>query len=541
MGTAHAIRAALVCAGVGLASLSGCDGRIGTSPSTSGPTGSTGPTGTTGPTGPTGPTTPPDPAALAAGIRRLTRGEVIAAIGTMFPGLTVEGLDASSLPADTRQSDFTRNRAQIVDPVFAGALESLAEAVSEAAVEDQWSTLVPCAQGTTVDAACAAQSIQRLAARGLRGTPTARELDALQAVYEVGVQEGDAKLGLRLVIEALIQSPSFLYARELGPDQLDRRELAESLAFLLTGTAPDEALVQADLTDLAVREREARRLYATPAARAHLTGALLEWLRLDRLHEIAKDAAAYPDFFALRPAMEHEAAALLERALGEPDTLRFLLTTTEVGFDPVMDRAYDADPAGFTRPGILSRSAFASVYATPTESSPVKRGNALLGKLACVELALPIELMIDIVPPVPDPALTTRQRYAQHSSDRACTGCHGQIDPLGFAFEAFDGAGGARVTENGRPIDTVVDVHTPASAAGHYPGHAGLIAALAASAEVDACFARHLFRFAAGTRASGFEDGLVAAWRARPAGAGRSVIDVLLTYVQSPVFARRTP
>lgn len=529
MGTRGAIGAAALCV------LVACEGRIGGAlPST--PIASASPTPTASPSAtPTpSPTAPAAPVPLPPGIRRLTRREVVASIQALFPGIMV---DVDELPADTRQSDFAQNRAQIVDPVFAGAVESVAREVAARAVSQQWSTVVPCAQGDAVDAACAAATLERLASGALRGTPSRTELDALQAVFAVGVAEGDARLGVQLVIEALLQSPSFLYTRELSAGRLDRREIAEALAFLLTGRGPDAALLAADLADPSVRAREARRLYATPVAHAHLARALLEWLRLDRLGETAKDANTYPEFFALRGSMEAEARLLLTAALDQPDTLHHLLTTEDLGLDPVMSRFYGY--GALARPGILSRAAFASVYASPTESSPVKRGNAILMKLACVELPLPIELMIDIVPPLPDPALTTRERYAQHSRDMACAGCHAQIDPLGFAFEGFDGMGAARTTENQRPVDTVVDVIVPASARGRHADHGALIAALAASPQVDACFARQVFRFAAGTRAPSLEDGLVELWKARPADGERSLVDVLLVYVTSDAFVTR--
>lgn len=532
--------------------LAACQGRIGDSGTIGGlPTPSASdmpgprPMPSASPT-PSPTTAPSEPVPLPAGIRRLTQRELTQAVEALLPGT---GAPLDALPDDTRQSDFTRNRAQIVDPIFAGALETLARDAARAAIEQRWAQVVPCAQGNTVDTACADRTLRALGERAFRRPLEPEALDGLRAVYAVGVTEGDARLGMRLVLEALLQSPSFVYARELGGAaetgrvRLAGPELAEALALLLTGAPPDAALLSAaaagSLDTAAGRAAEARRIYALPSARVHLARALLEWLRLDALGETAKDATTYPGYFALRPAMEAEAEALAEHAVGSPDTLGYYLSTADAQLTPELAAFYGAPSSSSVdarRPGILSRAAFLAVYASPIESSPVRRGNALLKRLLCTDLPLPIELMIQIVPPVPDPRLTTRQRYAQHSSDATCAGCHTRIDPLGFAFEGFDGIGQARTTENGQTIDARVQV-TAGTMAGDYADHVALIARLAADPTARACFARHVLRFAAATRQASLEDPLVEAAMAR---GGLSLLDVLLTYVESDSFATRT-
>src|SRR5439155_11533197 len=60
------------------------------------------------------------------------------------------------------------------------------------------------------------------------------------------------------------------------------------------------------------------------------------------------------------------------------------------------------------------------------------------------------------------PDLTTRQRITLQTQPAACLGCHGMINPLGFALENFDGIGRYRTAENGRPIDTTATYQPPA-------------------------------------------------------------------------------
>ena len=60
---------------------------------------------------------------------------------------------------------------------------------------------------------------------------------------------------------------------------------------------------------------------------------------------------------------------------------------------------------------------------------------------------------LNVVPPPPDGKNTQRERLAQHSTDPSCAACHALMDPLGLAFEIYDGIGRYRTTDVGKPID----------------------------------------------------------------------------------------
>ncbi len=68
----------------------------------------------------------------------------------------------------------------------------------------------------------------------------------------------------------------------------------------------------------------------------------------------------------------------------------------------------------------LNQGAFLSVYAHAHETAPVLRGVALLRKVACIDIELPVNLSLQIVPPVPDPTKTTRERFSIHAQDSGC-------------------------------------------------------------------------------------------------------------------------
>src|SRR6185312_16531823 len=111
-----------------------------------------------------------------------------------------------------------------------------------------------------------------------------------------------------------------------------------------------------------------------------------------------------------------------------------------------------------------------------------------------------------------DPSKTTRERFAVHSKDAACAGCHKNIDPIGFSFEWLDGMGRERSMENGHPIDSSAQLTAGLSVDGSYADSAALSEKIAQSPELQDCFARRLFHGAAAnnTEGSGVEAAFLA-------------------------------
>ena len=132
-------------------------------------------------------------------------------------------------------------------------------------------------------------------------------------------------------------------------------------------------------------------------------------------------------------------------------------------------------------------------------TSPVQRGVFVLDRLLCDELPPP-PVELNVAPPIPDPGLTTRERWAAHSDDPQCAECHQYIDPVGFAFEGFDGIGRFRTFENGQPIDTTSGIPSIGISDGELAGLLDLTTALSTSPAVRRCFAKHWLRSSLGRR-----------------------------------------
>ena len=125
----------------------------------------------------------------------------------------------------------------------------------------------------------------------------------------------------------------------------------------------------------------------------------------------------------------------------------------------------------------------------------MQRGLAIMSHLLC-NSPPPVPAMVPPLPPVDKKAITTtRQRFEAHTSNAFCAACHKSFDPMGFAFENYDGIGRYRTTENGAAVDASGGIVGAGAADGPVTGGVALAKALAGSAEAQACFARQVFRF----------------------------------------------
>jgi hypothetical protein len=111
------------------------------------------------------------------------------------------------------------------------------------------------------------------------------------------------------------------------------------------------------------------------------------------------------------------------------------------------------------------------------------------------------------IPELPDPVpgQSVRERLAMHRQDPSCNGCHAVMDPIGLAFEHYDGVGLWRDTDNGAAIDDSGEI--PAiDVAGPFQGAVEFAQRVAVSADVRSCYADRYLTYAYG-RSITTEDG----------------------------------
>lgn len=410
-------------------------------------------------------------------------------------------------------------RALDIPPLLLEQYRDAAESLSEAAVAQRFDDLMPCDEPTT---ACAARFIEEFGLRAWRRPLTEDERSAWLGLFVEAATDEGFRGGVRWVLAGLLQSPHFLYRSELGRADgggfvLTDWELATELSYLVLQTTPDDLLLEAAATGaLSTPEglaEELARLSADPRAARTMAGFVGSWLLLDRLPVVARDAALYPTFTSgIRSDLAGEAERLVEDVLLAGGGLDDLLLTEATFLTPELadfygvdlgDGAPDADgfvrtsTVGTGRGGLLTTGALLAVHALPTGSSPIHRGVLVRERLLCQELPPP-PANVDASPPPVDPSLSTRERYAAHSAVEGCASCHDRIDPIGFAFEHFDGVGRWRDTEGPHAIDATGEIVQSPSSDGTFDGALELAAHLAASPDVESCWSAQWLRFGTG-------------------------------------------
>lgn len=463
-------------------------------------------------------------------MRRLTRVEYDNTVHDLLGDATTPA--SKLMPADAHAFGFDTD-ALGNDVTMPGlrALIMLAEDVAGRAAQAT-PTLLACATGEA-ERACVERFVRGFGARAFRRPLVDAEIAELLATYDAARAEATATLAsaVRTVLERVLSSPDFLYVIESpvdGKPTADPRvvrlagwQIAARLSYFLWRTTPDEALATAardgklDAGDGVAAEVD--RLLASPRARAAMMDFHRQWLGTDDVMSLQKDATTAPWFAAARPAIAAETTSFVDHVLwDEHGGLPAMLTASHSYLSAELADVYgvgstapkapmqmrvELDPK--QRAGLLTQASFLGAAARSNDSAPVKRGVFLLDRLLCAELSPPPVSVDPNTAPNAD-AKTTRDLFAAHSADPACRSCHSIIDPLGFAFEGYDGLGRWRTMEGGVAIDARGEVHV-GDVDGMIDGAPALARRLADSEQVRGCVVRQWFRYAFG-RDAGDDD-----------------------------------
>lgn len=422
------------------------------------------------------------------------------------------GLTAFAAPKNTGGSttSFFANATDRVSTVLGYELQSLAETAAEQA-KSNIPRIAPCAANADAEA-CAETFIRTFGRRAFRRPVTSAEIDALRGVYRVGVEEdGGYGDGIALVVQAVLQAPSFLYRREVGtpsanPDinLLDDFEVATELAFLITDTTPDDMLLDAaEDGRLATEEglaAEVDRLIRSDLGKKALLDMVLRLFELPRLDVAERNDPAFDT--ELRASMREESRRFVSDVLEKRNgSLVELLSSRRTFVDPrLADHygvAYPAGANGFVevtvpadeRAGLLTQASWLTAFADINETSVVKRGLFVAKVLLCEDIPAPpkdaVERTAGILAGLPD----ERARAEYRKGDSLCGSCHTSIDAYGVLFENYDPLGRFRTEAHGRPIDTSWEVEAPPSVAGDATALVPVMERFARAPEVGACMA----------------------------------------------------
>lgn len=445
--------------------------------------------------------------------------------GTGAGGATgVTSLDpTASFPPDTRPEGFVFDDHGAGRVVTSVVMDEWARAAASIAASADVAKLVTCDRAARDS--CAKTVVSQLGKRAFRRPLTDAELARHTGVL---LGAGDFDKGVRAALRAMLTSPSFAYRSEVGERQPDGTykltpwETASALSYFFWGTMPDAALFDAaehgDLATGAGIEREARRLLASPRARATIATFAEQWLGSENVVQVTKNDATYPFPKELRAAMLEETRSFVTHVVFDgTHSLDELFTADYTFASDSLAKYYGLAttpaPAGASateprlvkytdgsRSGILGHGSVLATTGHSDQTSPIRRGLFVRRRLLCQEFPTPPPNAGAV--PLIDAAATTRERFAQHTASDFCKSCHQYIDGVGFGFERLDTIGRVRATEAGKPIDSQGDMndveglgkgtHAPFSSMGEL-GHI-----LAASDAAKTCAVRQVYRFARG-------------------------------------------
>lgn len=396
------------------------------------------------------------------------------------------------------------------DEVLLRFYVSTAETLATRALTRQ-ATLFPCANPAAAqESACLEQIFDTFARRAWRHRLSDDERTTLRTVFTTVRGLGGATWndGLSAVLQVLMQSPQFLYLTEVGTSvagaerptsQLTPVEVATRLSFLLWGSIPDVALLDAaEEGRLATKDdvaREARRMLADPKARRGYLDFSRQWLELESIDSATKDATRFPTWDAtLATAAASELDTFAADTFATGGSFRDLLLGTQTNATGPLATVY----GGAQRAGVLTRVGWLATHAHPLDTSPTLRGKAVRTRFLCEEIPAPPPGVNVMLPNVVGPS-TLRQRLAEHlNAASSCAQCHLLMDPIGFGLEEYDAIGAGRTTEtNGLPIDSSGSL-VSAGRTTAFQGGVGLSQALADSAQAQRCYVTQTWRYAHG-------------------------------------------
>jgi hypothetical protein len=456
-------------------------------------------------------------------LRRLTNAQYNNTVRDLLGEL---GAPGSQFPPEDFVNGYKNQyQAQSLSPMlfegYSAAAEKLARNVFRRGDAER---LIPCKPSV----ACRSQFVRAFGLKAFRRPLDAPERKRYEAHFQGGVEFAK---GAQAVIEAMLQSPHFLFQLDQTPDPaLKPYATASRLSYALWNTMPDDALFAAaaagELNTPKGVEKAARRMLADPKAKEALDEFVAQWMRFDRVVGTGRDTRVYPRF------NRESAAAMTE------ETRRFIadlvwsdrdfmeVFTAGYGFvNAELARIYELPapkgewektefPPPSERGGLLGQAAFLTLTSTPNDTSPTSRGLFVREHFLCQHIADPPPGVSTVLPPLDEAKpQTNRQRLAVHTTDQTCASCHNLIDPIGFGFEKFDAIGGRREKANllFYPLDrkskepprkVELDLDTTGWVAGiadsNFSSPRELGAILARTPQCQECIVKQYFRYVAG-------------------------------------------
>jgi len=299
----------------------------------------------------------------------------------------------------------------------------------------------------------------------LRGPLDDREISIYSGIATtIASTGGSYNEAVGLIIEAMIQSPRFIYRVEHQRGDgsawpVSDYEMASRMSYILWGTSPDQQLMQAAkdgrLQDAADVAAQVKRMLENPLAKKQSARFITEWLDLDRLGNLQPNAKRFPAWnTSLAQDMQRETVAFFQdivwqqkRPLSDLFNAQFTYATPQLaefyGIASQTNSAenelqrYDLSDVP-ERGGFLTHASILTVGGD--DASMVTRGLFLLNDILRGAVNDPPP-GLDTTPVAVKKGLSQRSIAEKRIANSACTGCHSKFEPLAFGLEKFNGIG----------------------------------------------------------------------------------------------------
>jgi hypothetical protein len=419
-------------------------------------------------------------------------------------------------------------------------------------------------------AGCLEQTIRTFGRKAFRRPLSDAEVARFQRLSQT-VPPGTPDEVAETTLFAFLVSPSFLLVPELATTadpngrgiQLSSHEVATKLSLLLWGSLPDDALnAAADADQLQTSEQilaQAQRMIAVRNKTGPLVAAFhRDWVQMNNANahwwKLDHDPATYPLYSAdQKPIWQAELDAFFQDVAFEGGSFADLLLSSAGFVNQDTAAVYGLDPASYgpeltkvqldaaQRPGFLTRAGFLSSYSGYEATSPILRG-------AFIAVYM---LGVNPGPPIPGAAMMTvqgnfstqRQYVEALTAPSACSGCHGIINPPGFALEGYDGIGALQTVDpRGGAIDATVTTATVDFGDGKQKSITSpleLMQEIVQTPKSKQLYAQAWVSYAFGRAPNGNDKCVVDQLDAKLAESGYGILDLLADLTQADTFRVR--
>jgi hypothetical protein len=526
-----------------------------------------------------------------APIRRLSRIEYMASVREIFPSAFKPGADGV-FKLDTHQFSFKRpgqttetkihlrgdavadpqtfgfeNRAANLNPssFLLENYDDLGSVIADyLTVGDQLAKTVPCPEKNLV---CGKAFVEGLLPKVFRRPATDEEKSTYNTFFSDQFNAAASTSGadqflvaVRLTIEALLQSPPFLYRVELGDKdtkksgaiRLTPYETASRLSYLFWSAPPDRELMDAaaagKLGTTEQLEAQARRLVKDKRFRFMAIEWFRQWADFERIFtegyrtkpgfNLAQPCHDYGNLYFLGAREEME--RFTEWVMADSDaSVKTLLTSTKSFQNNFVANLYSSarplpswcDPAptlptdfvsaevdSKQRSGFLTRAFFNWAYSHYDTPNPIIRASFVMRKLLCTEIGTPPPDAQSLAGAVKFTAgMSNRQQFAARIAPKVtdangvekevtvCKGCHNAMDPLGLPLESYSDVGKYLTNDlkNNQPIDAKSKIALGKDVDGDVRDALDLSSRLGSSKDVQRCVMTQLYEYATGRDAVG--------------------------------------